>query len=69
MCPACIATVTWIVAGATSSGGLTALAVKKRWSKNRRKQTSTQPNKRTHPLDLDSLLAEGKSLDKSSRHR
>jgi hypothetical protein len=46
MCPACIATVTWIVAGATSSGGLTALAVKNRWSKNRRKQTPTRPNQR-----------------------
>jgi hypothetical protein len=46
MCPACIATVTWIVAGATSSGGLTALAVKNRWSKNRSKQTPTRPNQR-----------------------
>ena len=46
MCPACIATVTWIVAGATSSGGLAALAVKKPWSKERRKQSSAQPNQR-----------------------
>ena len=46
MCPACIATVTWIVAGAASSGGLAALAVKKRWSKDRRKQTPAQSNRR-----------------------
>ncbi|MGH9396061.1 MAG: hypothetical protein ACRD18_04345 [Terriglobia bacterium] len=29
MCPACIATLALIVAGATSTGGLTAFAVKK----------------------------------------
>jgi len=29
MCPACIATMALIVAGATSTGGLTALAMKK----------------------------------------
>jgi hypothetical protein len=29
MCPACIATVTWIALGATSFGGLAALAVKR----------------------------------------
>lgn len=29
MCPACFATAAWVVAGATSAGGLTALVVKK----------------------------------------
>jgi hypothetical protein len=29
MCPACIATGAWIVAGATSTGGLTAFVVSK----------------------------------------
>lgn len=29
MCPACIATAVWAIAGATSAGGLTALVVKK----------------------------------------
>ena len=29
MCPACIATGAWIVAGATSTGGLTAFVVNK----------------------------------------
>ena len=33
MCPACITTVALIVAGATSTGGLTALVVKKRRAK------------------------------------
>lgn len=28
MCPACIATAAWVVAGTTSAGGLTALIVK-----------------------------------------
>jgi hypothetical protein len=29
MCPACIATATWIIAGATSAGGLAALVVER----------------------------------------
>lgn len=29
MCPACLATAAWVVAGTTSAGGLTALVVKK----------------------------------------
>ena len=33
MCPACIITVALIVAGVTSTGGLTALVVKKRRAK------------------------------------
>jgi hypothetical protein len=33
MCPACITTVALIVAGVTSTGGLTALVVKKRRAK------------------------------------
>jgi hypothetical protein len=33
MCPACITTVALIVAGATSTGGLTMLVVKKRRAK------------------------------------
>ena len=34
MCPACITTVALIVAGATSTGGVAALVVKKRRAKN-----------------------------------
>ena len=34
MCPLCIATAAWIVAGATSTGGVSALAVSRLRSKN-----------------------------------
>lgn len=37
MCPACIATATWIVAGATSAGGLAALVVE------RLRETASRP--------------------------
>jgi len=35
MCPACIATAAWIAAGAASTGGITALVVKKVRRRNR----------------------------------
>ena len=38
MCPACIATAAPVVAGATSTGGLLALAVKKRPPEDRREK-------------------------------
>ena len=41
MCPACIANMTLIAAGASSSGGLTAFAVKKFfWRAGRKHQTN-----------------------------
>lgn len=38
MCPACIATGAWIVAGATSTGGLTAFVLSKLQRKTQVKQ-------------------------------
>ena len=46
MCPACITTVALMVAGATSTGGLTMLAVKKLCAKGSTKNINpTTPNK------------------------
>jgi hypothetical protein len=44
MCPACIATVTWMVVGATSAGGLGAVAVKKRRPRIGAKKIPAQSN-------------------------
>ena len=35
MCPVCIATATWIAAGATSTGGISALVVSRFRGKNK----------------------------------
>lgn len=45
MCPACITTVALMVAGATSTGGLTALVVKKLRGKSSAKKISNIPSK------------------------
>jgi hypothetical protein len=42
MCPACIATAAWVVAGVSSAGGLSALAVKKIRAKTSAKKILTQ---------------------------
>jgi len=50
MCPACMATMAWMVAGATSAGGVTALVMKKLSARTREKneaptiQTRGEPN-------------------------
>jgi hypothetical protein len=44
MCPVCITTMALVVAGATSSGGLTAFAVKRFNPKNGAKKIIRQPN-------------------------
>jgi hypothetical protein len=44
MCPACLTTLALIVTGATSTGGLTALAVSRR--KNTRKETISNVSER-----------------------
>jgi hypothetical protein len=36
MCPFCVATALWIAAGAVSTGGVSALAVAKVWSRKAR---------------------------------
>ena len=42
MCPVCLATVAWIAAGATSTGGISALAVKRFRGTNREHTTSNR---------------------------
>jgi hypothetical protein len=49
MCPACIATMALIVAGATSTGGLTALAMKTLRAKTGARDTD--PTTQTMKLD------------------
>ena len=44
MCPFCFATIGSVVAGAFSTGGLAALAVKVSRKKNEAKQVSPNPN-------------------------
>lgn len=66
MCPACIATVALMVAGATSTGGLTVLVVKKLRAKTgatnvdpKWKESETVPcsTTRSYPQTSGSLLA------------
>jgi hypothetical protein len=42
MCPVCIATAAWFATGATSAGGLTALAIRKLRAKNGAQATPPQ---------------------------
>jgi hypothetical protein len=44
MCPACIASAAWVIAGSASAGGLTAFVVKK-LRDSRSTQVSPQPPK------------------------
>ncbi len=50
MCPVCIATMTLIIAGTTSTGGLTTLVVQKLRAKNSAKKISPQPKAKEHAL-------------------
>ncbi len=43
MCPMCIATVAWIAAGTTSTGGLSALLVKRLRGKNQEPGKDQEP--------------------------
>jgi hypothetical protein len=42
MCPVCIATAAWIAAGATSTGGVSALVLSKFRSRNQESTTNEQ---------------------------
>jgi hypothetical protein len=44
MCPACIATTAWIVAGSTSAGGLTAFVAAKWFKGSRTRDQRPDPN-------------------------
>jgi len=44
MCPACMASAAWVVAGITSAGGLSALVVKKLRAKTSAKKIRALPN-------------------------
>ena len=50
MCPVCISTMALMVAGATSTSGLTALAVKKFYPKNGAKKIVLQPDSKENSL-------------------
>ncbi len=50
LCPVCIATMTLIVAGTTSTGGLTTLVVKKLRAKNSVKKIPPQPKAKEKAL-------------------
>jgi hypothetical protein len=47
MCPACIASAAWAVAGVTSTGGLTALVVKKLRAKSGAKKILAQSKEKS----------------------
>lgn len=49
MCPACIATAAWIVAGTVSTGGISALVVSSFRGKKLRHQEQDSINNRTNP--------------------
>jgi hypothetical protein len=53
MCPACIATMTILVAGSTSTGGLTALALNKFRRKNAACKVARDPVHRRSPHEKD----------------
>jgi hypothetical protein len=65
MCPACLAIAALVVSGTTSTGGLTALAVKIFWSLRAKTFRSEWPNQRRkyhgneHNETLESGLAGG----------
>jgi hypothetical protein len=44
MCPACIASVAWMAAGVTTTGGIAALAVSRLRDKNDRNELDTDEN-------------------------
>ena len=44
MCPACIASVAWMAAGVTSTGGIAALVVSRLRDKNDRNELDTDEN-------------------------
>jgi hypothetical protein len=47
MCPLCLATVAWIAAGATSTGGLSALAVKRFRGRDRERSNNNLEKERS----------------------
>jgi hypothetical protein len=50
MCPVCISAMAVMVAGATSTGGLTALVTKESHPKNGAKKIAPQPNSKKDSL-------------------
>jgi hypothetical protein len=53
MCPVCIATAAYIATGATSAGGLTALAIRKARAKHRALATPHNTNARRTDHDAE----------------
>jgi hypothetical protein len=51
MCPACIATAAWIVAGTVSTGGISALVVSTLRGKKLRDQEQGSTTNKTNPED------------------
>jgi hypothetical protein len=64
VCPVCIATMTLIVAGTTSTGGLTTLVVKKLRAKSSAKKIPHNPKQRSMRYDneQDRASASGVTL-------
>jgi len=56
MCPACIATVTWMALGATSSGGLAMLAIKRAVGRVKEKEKSDASSIASQVKDEETLL-------------
>jgi hypothetical protein len=48
MCPMCMTTVAWIAAGATSTGGISALVVSKLRGKNQKANTNNSEEGERH---------------------
>src|SRR5262249_48740103 len=63
VCPVCIATVALIAAGATSTGGLTALVVKKRHAKTSAKNTNPQPKLTEGKMDHQRVVSRAEWLE------
>ena len=49
MCPACIASAAWLITSVISTGGLTALAVKKLGAKQSTEKSFQNPNHKEEP--------------------
>ena len=51
MCPACFATAAWMVAGATSTGGLTALVLNKLHAPNGTRKSPPKTDNKSRKLE------------------
>jgi predicted dithiol-disulfide oxidoreductase (DUF899 family) len=57
MCPACTETAAAIVAGITSTGGLTAVVLSRFWPKTTRKETTTNSRKRRTKMNSPKIVS------------